>query len=196
LITIGLLLMSRISLEMSVWETSVDALVLGLGMGMIMQVLILAVQNSVDFEHLGVATSGATLFRSIGGALGVAVFGAIFAYVLQAQLAATLPPGMPFPAAGGRAALQALSPEIRAAYLVAIVAALRVVFTGAAAVAALGFLLTLRLREVPLRGMGAAEGPHEILHCPDDTTTRREVVSPQGRHGARPPARERAATPP
>ena len=83
LMTIGLMLMSRISKDMSVWETSADALVLGLGMGMIMQVLILAVQNSVDYEHLGVATSGATLFRAIGGALGVAMFGAIFAHVLH-----------------------------------------------------------------------------------------------------------------
>src|ERR1700722_10402936 len=97
LMTIGLWLMSRISVDMSVWETSADALVLGLGMGMIMQVLILAVQNSVDYEHLGVATSGATLFRAIGGSLGVALFGAIFAHELHAQLSAALPAGTPPP---------------------------------------------------------------------------------------------------
>jgi EmrB/QacA subfamily drug resistance transporter len=171
LMTIGLLLMSRISIRMSVWETSADALVLGLGMGMIMQVLILAVQNSVDYEHLGVATSGATLFRAVGGALGVAVFGAIFAHALQAQLNAVLPAGTAFPSAASPAALQALPPEIRAAYLAAIVASLRLVFQVAAAVAGLGFLLTLGLREVPLRGMEPPKG----FSLPRDATSLEEL---------------------
>ena len=57
--------------------------VLGLGLGMVMQVLVLAVQNAVDYRDLGVATSGATLFRSIGGSLGTAVLGAIFANRLR-----------------------------------------------------------------------------------------------------------------
>jgi DNA-binding MarR family transcriptional regulator len=175
LMTAGLLLMSRISVDMSVWETSADALVLGLGMGMIMQVLILAVQNSVDYEHLGVATSGTTLFRSIGGALGVAMFGAIFAHELQAGLIASLPPGTEFPAAAGPAALQALPPEIRAAYLAAIVAALRVVFQVAAAVAALAFVLTLGLQEVPLRGMEPAKGLSESFAMPRDATSLAEL---------------------
>ncbi len=175
LMTIGLLLMSRISLDMSVWETSADALVLGLGMGMIMQVLILAVQNSVDYEHLGVATSGATLFRSIGGALGVALFGAIFAHALQAQLSAVLPPGTALPAASGPAALQALPSEIRAAYLAAIVVALRLVFQVAAAVAAVGFLLTLGLRETPLRGLEPAEDLGESVPMPRDATSLEEL---------------------
>jgi MFS family permease len=175
LMTIGLLLMSRISLDMSVWETSADALVLGLGMGMIMQVLILAVQNSVDYQHLGVATSGATLFRAIGGALGVAVFGAIFAHALQAQLGAALPPGTAFPSAASPAALAALPPEIHAAYLAAIVASLRLVFEVAAAVAALAFLLTLGLREVPLRGMEPAKGLSESFAMPRDATSLEEL---------------------
>ena len=54
-------------------------LVVGLGLGFVMQVLVLAVQNAVDYENLGVATSTATLFRSMGGAIGVPIFGAIFA---------------------------------------------------------------------------------------------------------------------
>ena len=52
--------------------------VLGLGLGMVMQVLVLAVQNAVDYSDLGVATSGATLFRSIGGSVGTAMLGAVF----------------------------------------------------------------------------------------------------------------------
>ena len=174
LMTIGLMLMSRISKDMSVWETSADALVLGLGMGMIMQVLILAVQNSVDYEHLGVATSGATLFRAIGGALGVAMFGAIFAHVLQAELTAVLPAGSDIPAAAGPAALQALTPELRGLYLDAIETALQLVFRVAAAIAAVGFLLTLGLREVPLRGM-EPEGLSESFSMPRDATSLEEL---------------------
>ena len=52
--------------------------VLGLGLGSVMQVLVLAVQNAVDYQDLGVATSGATLFRSIGGSVGTAILGSIF----------------------------------------------------------------------------------------------------------------------
>jgi len=89
--TFGLGALSLLSAESNVWETTIDALWLGLGMGMVMQVLIIAVQNSVSYEHLGVATSGTMLFRSLGGALGVALFGAIFANRLHDQLAG---PGM------------------------------------------------------------------------------------------------------
>ena len=60
-------------------EAGVYMLVLGVGLGLVMQVLVLAVQNAVPYEQLGVATSGATLFRSIGGSLGTAILGAIFA---------------------------------------------------------------------------------------------------------------------
>src|SRR5205823_8567201 len=123
--TIGLLIMSRISVEMIGWQDSGAALVLGLGMGMVMQVLVLAVQNSVEYGQLGVATSGVTLFRSIGGALGVAMFGAIFAHGLQVELNAMLPPGTAIPGTAGEAALQALPTEIHTAYIAAIVAALQ-----------------------------------------------------------------------
>ncbi len=61
--------------------------ILGLGIGLVMQVLVLAVQNDVDYRNLGVATSGATFFRSIGGCFGVAICGAIFSNRLGAELA-------------------------------------------------------------------------------------------------------------
>ena len=75
IMTLGLVMLSRLSLDSYQWQTSLDALWLGLGMGMVMQVLILAVQNSIEYKYLGVATSGTMLFRSVGGALGVALFG-------------------------------------------------------------------------------------------------------------------------
>src|SRR6516165_1531871 len=66
--TFGLGALSLLAIESGDWQTAIDALWLGLGMGMVMQVLIIAVQNSVDYQHLGVATSGTMLFRSLGRA--------------------------------------------------------------------------------------------------------------------------------
>ncbi len=107
-------------------------LLLGLGLGMVMQVLILAAQNAAKYEHLGVATSGVALFRSIGGSLGVALFGGIFASALQrhfgsvANLAgAALNPEV----------IQALPPGAREPYVAAFAAALNPVFATASGIA-------------------------------------------------------------
>jgi EmrB/QacA subfamily drug resistance transporter len=174
IMTIGLLMLSRLSADHPVWRTSVDALVLGLGLGMVMQVLVLAAQNSVDFEHLGVATSGTTLFRSVGGALGVAIFGAIFANGLHAHLVAVIPPGTAIPSATDPAGLAALSPELRTAYIAALVAALQQVFLIAAIVAATAFGIALLLREIP-RGMAPAAGQGEAIAMPHDATSLEEL---------------------
>src|SRR5207253_4470662 len=92
LMTAGLLLLWRTPADAGTGHIVLCALVLGIGLGMVMQVLVLAVQNGVGHEHLGVATSGAVLFRSIGGAVGVALFGAIFANAFHHQLRHVLPP--------------------------------------------------------------------------------------------------------
>ena len=173
IMSVGLLLLGQLSEDVSVWRTSMDALLLGLGMGMVMQVLVIAVQNSVDYEHLGVATSGTTLFRSIGGALGVALFGAIFANGLQAHLAGVLPAGAVIPS--DPASIAALPPNLRADFTGAVIAALQPVFVVAAGVVALGFVLTLLLRELPLRGMVPAEGLGESFAMPRDATSLAEL---------------------
>src|SRR5215813_12588330 len=175
IMTIGLILVSRLSIEGSVWQTSADALLLGLGMGMVMQVLVLAVQNSVDYKHLGVATSGTMLFRSIGGAIGVSLFGAIFAIGLNSML------GNLAPAGSGEItvnpmALQTLPPELRARYMEAVMVALHPVFLLATGVAALGFALTWLLREIPLRATAHAEGIGEAFAMPRDATSLEELA--------------------
>ena len=91
LMALAMLMLSRLEPGTSVWVASLDSLVLGLGLGMVMQVLVLAAQNAVDFRQIGVATSGSTLFRQIGGSIGVALFGSIFANRLHVELAARLP---------------------------------------------------------------------------------------------------------
>src|SRR5919112_1861764 len=90
---LGLLLLARLDRGTSPALAALDMLVLGMGLGMVMQVLVLAVQNSVPYEQLGVATSGATLFRSIGGSLGTAILGAVFTNRLADALAGGPPPG-------------------------------------------------------------------------------------------------------
>ena len=170
--TVGLSLLSFLSVESNDWQTAIDALWLGLGMGMVMQVLVLAVQNSVDYEQLGVATSGTMLFRSLGGALGVALFGAIFANLLHAQLAG---PGMDFLATVIPAAARGLPPNLHQEYITAVMAALQPVFLAAAGISALGLVLTFLLRETPLREGAAAEGLGESFAMPRDATSLEEL---------------------
>jgi EmrB/QacA subfamily drug resistance transporter len=151
----GLFLLSRMTVDSGLLSISASVLLLGLGLGMVMQVLVIAVQNAVDYKDLGVATSGATLFRSVGGALGTAVLGAIFASRLEAILGS---------GAGGDAGaavsvelLSQLSMAERMFYAQAFTASINTVFLVAALIALGGFLLTWLLPERPLReGIAAA----------------------------------------
>jgi len=172
IMTFGLFMLSRLSIESSPYQTSLDALWLGLGMGMVMQVLILSVQNSVDYKHLGVATSGTMLFRSVGGALGVAVFGAIFAHGLHARLGSA---GIDFLSNVVPAAVQGLPPELHHDYIVSVMAALQPVFISAACIGALSFALTWLLQEVELRATAAADGIAESFAMPRDATSLEEL---------------------
>jgi EmrB/QacA subfamily drug resistance transporter len=99
LMAVGLYLLAQLSVTTPTWVAAVFMLVLGLGLGMVMQVLVLAVQNAVDYRFLGVATSSSTLFRQVGGSIGVSVFGAIFANQLGHELSRRLPPGAHVPPA-------------------------------------------------------------------------------------------------
>ena len=77
LMTIGLLLMVRLGIDTPFWEVSIYAIIVGAGLGLSMQTLVIALQNAVDFKDLGIATSSNTFFRSLGGAFGTAIFGTI-----------------------------------------------------------------------------------------------------------------------
>jgi hypothetical protein len=139
-------------------------LVVGVGIGLVMQLLVLVVQNDAPPRDVGVATSTATFFRSMGGSLGVALFGAVFASRLTHQLAA-LPAAVAARFSGGvnisPAQVHALPAGVRREFVLAFVNALRPVFLVGAGVTAVAFLLSLLLREVPLRatpGAGLAAG--------------------------------------
>jgi len=173
--TLGLVLLSRLHADTSVWRASLDMLVLGLGLGMVMQVLVLATQNAVDYRQLGVATSGSTLFRSIGGSIGVSLFGTIFASRLGVELATRLPASVDAPPATDPSAVQRLPPELQRAYQDAFAAALQPVFLTAAAISVLAFVLTWFLREVPLRKTSGSEQRTEALAPTWDDDTFREL---------------------
>jgi EmrB/QacA subfamily drug resistance transporter len=157
-LTLGLFLLSRIGVATPVALVSLFVAVVGVGMGMVMQVLVLAVQNAVDYEDLGVATAGATLFRSIGGSLGTAVLGALFAARVHAL-------------GGGMSGLDAsavrdLAPAERASSLVALAGSIDFIFFVAAVIAAVGFALSWFLEQKPLRTAASATGVSEAFAPP------------------------------
>ena len=163
LMAVGLTLLSRIQVGTSTWVTAAYMIVVGLGIGSVTQVLVLAAQNAVDYRYLGVVSAGSTLFRQIGGSIGVSVFGAIFTNQLTRNLAGKLPAGARVPTSANPAAVKRLPPAVHDAYVTAVTASLRPIFLVAAGVAAVGFAISWRLPELRLRpttqagGVGLAE---------------------------------------
>ena len=131
LVVAALFLLSRITADSSAAALVFRLGLLGLGLGLVMQVLVLAVQNAVPYSELGAATSAAMLFRLVGGSIGTALLGVVFASTYQMQLGA-------------------------ATQTAAITSAIRAVFGVAAFVAAAGALLTWFIPEHPLRDTVAA----------------------------------------
>jgi EmrB/QacA subfamily drug resistance transporter len=175
--SVGLFLLSRMNEGVGTFSMEASMFVLGFGLGMVMQVLVIAVQNSVDYRDLGVATSGVTFFRTIGSSFGVAVFGAIFANGLAANIkralgssAANFDNLRPSPQA-----LAHLSPAIHALYVHAFSLALQPVFFIAALLGLAAFLITFRLPEFPLRTVVKATDLEETFGMPTDRTSEQEL---------------------
>jgi EmrB/QacA subfamily drug resistance transporter len=151
LVAVAMTLLARLEISTPIHVMYLYMGLLGLGLGMVMQVLILAVQNTVEFKHMGVATSGATLFRSIGGSVGVAGFGAVFSNGLAARLQTLIPPDTELPHALGPAAIHQLPIALRDDYLQAFSGALHMVYLSASCVVVLAFALAWLLKDHPLR---------------------------------------------
>jgi len=154
---IGLFLMSRIDQSTPATTLGWDMAVFGLGIGLTMQVLTIATQNNVDYADLGVATSGVTYFRSIGGSFGASIFGTILNNRLTDQVAGglqdgTLPRAFPVQQIiGNPTAVNRLPDPLRLPFLQIYASSLARVFLIAAPIALVAFVLALFLREVPLR---------------------------------------------
>ncbi|MFE6492750.1 MDR family MFS transporter [Streptomyces sp. NPDC057748] len=159
IMAVGLYLLSRMGPGTGVWLESLYMLVLGVGIGLAMQVLTIAVQNTVDYADLGTATSGVTFFRTLGSSFGTAVFGTIYANALKPNLtdgiaAAARAGGDPATlakAAQSPAGLHGLPPAQSAPLAQAYADTLHTVFLWTVPVAVLGFLVALFLKQVKLR---------------------------------------------
>ena len=174
LASVGMALLTLMRAETPLAASSLYMIILGLGVGATMQVTILVVQNSVEHRDLGVATGAVQFFRQMGGAFGVAAFGA----VMNHRLATDLPERIPARAlaeVGGEIgallsspeAIRALPPVVAAGVAAAVESAIHAVFVWAVPPMVLGFGLAWFLREIPLREtVGAAslvEGAGEAL---------------------------------
>jgi hypothetical protein len=173
--TLAIFLLSGLAVDTPTWETAIYMVILGFGLGMTMQVLVLATQNAVPYELLGVATSGSTLARQVGGSLGVSLFGAIFANQLATHLASDLPSGADVPDEVSPGIVDSLPPPVHSAYVQAFVDSLQPVFLSAAAISLVGFVLTWFLREIPLRKSVAADGVAESFAMPRDAESLHEM---------------------
>jgi EmrB/QacA subfamily drug resistance transporter len=162
-LAVALFLLSTMDETTSSGLMSLYFFILGFSLGLIIQVLVIAVQNTVSYADLGAATSGVTFFRSIGGSFGVSVFGAIFANQLASQLGVALtgkklPPGFSVASVqSNSSALKALPAGLRTAIEHAYSLALQPVFRTAVPIALVAFVLAWFLREVPLRTAAGAE---------------------------------------
>ena len=157
----GMYLLSTMGPTTTQLRASAYMVVLGLGLGMVMQVLVLAVQNAVEPRDLGVATGAATFLRSMGGAFGVALLGTVLSNRLATNLAellpgGKLPPGVsPDTLKGSPAAILSLPEAVRGPVIDAFARSIDTVFLVGVPIALIGFAITLLLQEVPLRSTHA-----------------------------------------
>jgi EmrB/QacA subfamily drug resistance transporter len=172
MMTLGLFLLHLMGLGTSTFEDGLFMLILGLGLGGVMQVLVIIVQNGVPHSELGVATSGATFFRSIGGSFGTAIFGAIFANLLVGNLAnhlhgIKLPSG--FSSANVTPAMLDLLPAaVRHGFTAGYAESIQTVFLVAAPIAFLAFLASWLIPQVELRKWSHADAAAAASGEPDE----------------------------
>jgi MFS family permease len=196
LTTIGLFLLHLMGVHTSTFLDAVYMLVLGLGIGSVMQVLVIIVQNGVPHSELGVATSGATFFRSIGGSFGTAIFGAIFANVLIGNLASHLH-GVHLPAGFSSAdatpaLLSKLPAVVHAGFVAGYAESIQTVFLVAVPIAFLAFLASWLIPQVELKSWpepNAEAGAPEAAMAIPGATVSAEVLDQPGPNGTTGPAR-------
>jgi EmrB/QacA subfamily drug resistance transporter len=163
---IGMFMLSRLGVHTSRLQTGIDYVVLGLGMGCLMQMMSLIAQNSVDLKDMGVASSARMFFQQMGGSLGVAAFGAVFAHKLTQSLSGSAA-GAGVHISGASldpTTVTTLPPAVREVVYQGIAHAVQTVFLWVTPASVLVFLLALLIKEVPLRGRGT---PDEEVAAPE-----------------------------
>ena len=169
LMTVGLFMLSTLTQTTPFWRLAIYAVLVGAGLGLSMQTIVIALQNSIEFRDMGVATSANTFFRSIGATMGVALFGTIYASrlshnipieieKLRANNPAALVGATPEKLEAlkeNTAVLQSFTPELQAGIINAFVNSFHVVFLTSVPITIIGFFIAFMLREQPLRtGVG------------------------------------------
>ena len=196
LMTVGAWLLSTVDASTNGWVMSVYMFTFGVGMGLVMQVLVVAVQNAVSYEFLGVATSSATFFRQIGASFGTAVFGAIYASVFKSSFAPTLakvPPSLlkSFNPETFDAALLAKLKETAAGmafylhYIDSVTHAVQVVFMVAVPISFVAFVISFFMPEVELRKTVETVDMGEVAGLPDQRSSLQEIELALGRLSVR-----------
>jgi MFS family permease len=153
----GYLLLSTLDIDTPYWQVALYIFVLGAGLGFTMQIVVTAVQNAVERRDMGSATSSVTFFRSLGGAFGTAIFGAVLANRLAYHLPRSgsgtdLPPGADVSTlANNVEAIQALPPDVKAVVLDAWVRSVHDVFLVAVPFALIAFVLAFFIPELELK---------------------------------------------
>lgn len=163
MLCIGMLTLTRLAPDSSIWLFCVQIGIVGFGMGFIFPVVTTAVQNSVPHEQMGTATASGVLFRQVGGSLGVAVFGAIFAARVASDFEAL---GLEVDGSGEGIAISPamaaqLPPEMHGPLAALIAEATHPIYWIAAILGALGFIAALFLKEERLKERGDADYPNE-----------------------------------
>ena len=179
IMTLGLFLLSRLSPETSTLTVSVSMFVTGFGIGLVMQVLVVAVQNAVGYEELGVATSGNTLFRNIGSSVGTAVVGTIFATELASHLRADFPHAPVSQLSTSHlnsAALAHLPPSVHATYLAAFAGSLDTAFKVAGFVSIIAFVASWFIKELPMRTTTTTENIGGAFGAPGSGDSLAEIL--------------------
>ena len=159
IMAVGMYLLTGLDIGTTRLESAVYYVVLGLGMGFLMQMVSLIAQNSVQQKDMGVASSARMFFQQIGGSLGVAAFGAVFARRLTESLGAAAGSGVHISASGGQldpATVNSLPAPVKHDVFSAIAHAVQGVFIWALPAAVLIFVLAWFIKEVPLRGRAPA----------------------------------------
>lgn len=165
ILIVASLLLSRVHADTQYWQIALSALVLGVGLGMTLQPIIVAVQNAVDLRDLGTATGSTTFFRSLGGAVGTAIFGAVLGMRLDHYFGDVTGAGE----LTNIQAIRQLAEPARHIVLTAFSKAIDDVFLSSIPFIAVALIVSLFLEERPLRSgplrhaAEPAQAPEELM---------------------------------
>lgn len=162
LVAAGMALLTLLHTDSGAWVIGVDIAILGVGLGLSMQVLVLSAQNAAQIRDLAVTTSGVSFFRNLGGAVGVAALGAVLASRVKGEMGTMMAAGdLPATADGGSVlgtpeAIAHLPAALQHIVIEAFARGMQSVFLACVPAALLGFVAVLFLRELPLRSANTA----------------------------------------